>query len=82
MGLGTMKDGFLDCPTLLEHFAGALKPASRWWMAGMANSMALNYLGRSEWARGERGSDTARNSFAHFRVAEVLKANGPRWCPP
>lgn len=49
------KDNFLDHPSLLEHLSGALKPASRRWMAGMGKSVALNYLGRSEWARGERG---------------------------
>lgn len=49
-----MKDDFLDCSSLLECLAGALKPAGRRWMAGMGKSMA-NYLGRSEWAIGEKG---------------------------
>lgn len=60
------KDNFLDHPSLLKHLAGALNPASRRWMAGMGKSMALNYLGKSEWAREERGSDAAKNSIACF----------------
>lgn len=79
-GAGDHEDNFLDHPSLLEHLASALKPAGRRWMADMGKPMALNYLGRSKWARGERGIDAARNSIARFRVAEALKANG-LWCP-